>query len=131
MGLFLVKPCITSENRQKGIEEEDEYTIKIYYKFDRKTRDKIRKIRQNTRYIVLDRLVKFEEGIYIGTDEHIKRIMPAIRKADEELKKIHPSLGASLKLFPLDENKIKKGQIYQEFVFALYQKIMEELPMRC
>lgn len=130
MGVYIIKLKISSEHRQENTEEKDDKTVQITYKFPKKVRDKIRNIRVNTHQRVYSYLIRFEEGIYIGTEEHIKAVKPIVEEADQQLKEIHEELGAKLKLLPLDQNEIMKGEYYAEVVYAIYTKVIEDFLKR-
>ena len=161
--VYIFKLKISSENRYDEVNEKDSYTTIVKFRMPKSIRQQIRNIRSNTSQMVYGRLIRFEEGIYIGTDREIREVKPIVEKADREIRnipektiellkekiaeekdskkifsmkkeieeieknkeKIREELFVRLRLLPLDEQAIQKGELYTAMVHAIYTKLIE------
>ncbi len=88
MAVYIIKLRIPSENRTSGYEDIDHYTAKIRYTLPAPLRQRLAALRSKHSQKFKTLVVKFEEGIYIGTDEHLENVLKLKEEIDRDLQNL-------------------------------------------
>lgn len=126
MQIYVVNFSMDSGNKQLSSADQDEYTRMIHYRFGKKERAAINRLRGRYRQPALAKAVCFH-GIYLCTDELVADLQEAAQRADAELKQIHPQLSARVHLVPIDVDQVHKGELYGEIMATIRSQIMNEV----
>lgn len=128
MAIYIIKLRIPSENRTQGYEDLDHYTAKIRYSLPAPLRQKLASLRSGYSQKFKELVVKFEDGIYIGTDEHLQNVLRLKEEIDSKLKTlVDDTLGDLQKKIEKIENDPKLTDDKKTEKIKKIKEMMEEV----
>lgn len=123
--LYVVTKFVSSPNQLANSIEIDEYNKNLTFRFDKKTRQAISRIRMRFMSPIYQNTLEFHK-LHICNEEQAKFIESKFREADAEMKKIHESLVAQVQFFPLDMDEMRRGGLYRGVVNAVKCRVYKD-----
>jgi len=124
--LYIVTTAVSSPNQVLNSENIREKNQKLLtYKFDEETRQAISRVRMRTMSPIYQNTLEFH-SLHICNEEQGKFIARKFVEADEEMKKIHPSLKAEVEFFPLNMDEMRRAGLYMGIVNAIKYRVYKD-----
>lgn len=124
--MYIVKLLLSSHNIIDRSRMIDDNTVENHYKYDKETRLKIRYTRDHHRYGFYHETIRFFD-LHLVPDSHIAALKATTVLADADMKAIDLALHAEMVAFPLNEEEIRKGELYQKIYYAILFQMRQEV----
>lgn len=123
--IYVVRTKMSSPNHIENTQEIDELNVQQTFKYAKKVRQEIGRVRGRHKTAIDERTLNFE-GLPLCNDEAKEFIQERINLADEEYKEISPYLGANVTFIPLDMDAIHKGELYSRVLSAIWYRVYKD-----
>lgn len=121
--IYILKLKMSSAYFLTDSKEMDELKQELTYKFPKMTRLAISAVNTRYRKIQKENALDFYGLFYMCGEEQKDLFTEYATQADKDLQALDTSLHASAVFMPLDMEAIKRGEMYQQIIQAIYSRI--------
>lgn len=127
--LYVISTRVSSEFKIEKSEVLSDKEKKITWLYEKEMRNKIHSVRA----MVYGPRERYSLNFYklrLVNDDGKKALVEAYATANEELKKIDPSLKAEIEFLPLDLSMIAKGNLYEQIIGSIKYQVFSKVFQR-
>jgi hypothetical protein len=127
--LYVISTRVSSEFKIEKSEVLSDKEKKITWLYEKEMRNKIHSVRA----MVYGPRERYSLNFYklrLVNDDGKKALAEAYATANEELKKIDPSLKAEIEFLPLDLSMIAKGNLYEQIIGSIKYQVFSKVFQR-
>jgi len=123
--VYIIKTHMSSPNHIDNSTELDDLNIQQTYKFTKKTRQEIARVRMRHKTAIDERSLNFQ-GLRLCNEESRGFIEERIELADGEYKEVSEYLGATVLFIPLDMDEVNKGEMHSQVMASIWYRVYKD-----